>query len=420
MVVKVSIIIPVYNMENYIEASIESIRRQTLKELEIICIDDGSTDDSVSLLHKFVEQDKRIRLLFQKHQGAGSARNVGIQEAKGEYVAFLDADDYYLDEDALQSMYDACINSGTSVCGSRRKNLQNGQLKESSHRAFLQDNVLPGQIWSYQDYQMDYDYQSYLFSRKLLVDGGIFFPDYLRYQDPPFMVRAMYAAMQFTYVDKYLYCYRISNSVKKFNAVKTVDLLRALLDNIQFAEEHHLDILWEKTVERLEYEYASLIVHSMKKDNPTILQLLIRANEMVSHFRQDETYMIRPLRLMMEAASEWDYRKHLEKLLDKTDSLVIYGAGMMGQAFLKYLLENHRREQVRCFLVTSLYGNPKTIQDISVVSLEQYIEMGLLRNELIVVAVDGCYQKEVERILLENSLENVELLDTVFLSELNS
>lgn len=419
MALKVSIIIPIYNMENYIEVSIESIQRQTLKELEIICIDDGSTDDSVSLLQKLIEQDKRIRLFFQKHQGAGSARNMGIQEAKGEYVIFLDADDFYLDESALQSMYDACINSGTAVCGSRRKNLQDGELKESSYRAFLQDNVLSGQVFSYQDYQMDYDYQSYLFSRKMLVDGDIFFPNYLRYQDPPFMVRAMYTAMQFTYVDKYLYCYRISNSVKKFNAVKTADLVRALLDNMQFAEKHNLDILWEKTVERLEYEYASLIVHSMGKENATILQLLIRANEMVSHVRQDETYMIRPLRLMMEAASEWNYRKYLEKLLDKADSLVIYGTGMMGQAFLKYLLKNLRREQIRCFLVTSLSDNLKTIQGIPVVSLEQFVETGLLGNELIVVAVDGCNQKEVERILLKNSLGNVELLDTVFLSELN-
>ena len=418
--IKISIIIPVYNCEEYIEGCLESVIRQSCKEIEILCIDDGSTDLSVEKIEDMIKKDSRIKLFRQSNQGAGKARNMGIRQAEGEYLAFLDADDYYLDRSALQSMYDACINSGTVVCGSRRKNMQEGELKEGSHKVFLQENVLSGQILSYQDYQMDYDYQSYLFSRKLLVDGEIFFPDYLRYQDPPFMVRAMYAAVQFTYVDKYLYCYRISNSVKKFNAVRTADLVGALLDNMQFAEEHHLDNLWEKTVERLEYEYASLIVHSMDKDNPTILQLLIRANEMISHIRQGETYMIRPLRLMMEAASEWNYRKQLEKLLNKTDSLVIYGAGMMGQAFLKYLLENHRREQVQCFLVTSLSGNLKTIQDIPVVSLDKYIETGLSGNELIVVAVDGCYQKEVEQILLENGIENVELLDTVFLAELNS
>lgn len=297
--------------------------------------------------------------------------------------------------------------------------MQNGELRENSYSVFLQEDISPRQTLDYRDYQMDYDYQSYLFSRKLLMDNQILFPNYQRYQDPPFMVRAMYFSGQFTYVDKYLYCYRISNSVKKFSPAKTADLLRALMDNIQFAEEHHLDILLEKTIERLEYEYASLIVHSMGKDNSEILRLLLRANEMVSHSRQDETYLIRPLRLLMEAASEWNYQTHLEKILNRTDCLAIYGAGMKGKAFLKYLFESNRQNHVKCFLVTSISGNSETIQGIPVIPLKQYLEIGIRDNELIVVAVDGFHQKEIESILLENGIEKMELLDTVFLAGLS-
>ena len=298
--------------------------------------------------------------------------------------------------------------------------MQNGELKESSHRAFLQkDTSSGGRTLIYWDYQMDYDYQSYLFSKKLLLDNQIFFPNYLRYQDPPFMVRAMYAAGQFTYVDSYLYCYRISNSVKKFTPSKTADLLRALMDNMQFAEEHHLDILWEKTVARLEYEYGDLIVHSIEKNDATILQLLMRTNEMVSRVWRDDSYVIRPLRLMARAVSEWNYRAYLEQLLEKTEYLVIYGAGMMGQAFLKYLRENHFQEKVRCFLVTSQDGKAETIQGVSVISLDQYMENEAKNTDLVVVAVDGGHQREIEAILKEKGIEDAELLDTVFLSELS-
>ncbi|MCM1235830.1 MAG: glycosyltransferase family 2 protein [Ruminococcus flavefaciens] len=416
--IKISIIIPIYNCEAYIEECLESVIKQSCKELEILCIDDGSTDSSADIIEELVKKDSRIMLLRQENQGAGKARNMGMKHARGKYLAFLDADDYYSDNEALQSMYDLCEEKEVDICGSYSIKMQ---PDGSTKNVCLYGTELPANnIYNYSDYQFDYGYVLFIYRKKLLEEHNIVFPSYRRFQDPPFMVKAMFAAGQFTCVDRYLYCCRVSNSIKKFNAAKTVDLLNALMDNMQFAKEHHLDILWEKTLERLEYEYASLIVHSMDKDNSTILQLLIRANEMVSRAIQDETYTIRPLRLMIEAASEWNYREYLEKLLDKTDKLVIYGAGMMGQAFLKYLLENHRWEQVQCFLVTSLSGNLNKIQDIPVFSLDQYIKMGLGGNELIVAAVDGCNQKEVERTLLDNGFENVELLDTVFLSELNS
>lgn len=93
--VKVSVILPIYNEEKYLAQCLDSICGQTLKEIEIICVDDGSTDSSPRILEGYAQKDSRIKLIRQENQFAGAARNKGMAYAAGEYLSFLDADDYY-------------------------------------------------------------------------------------------------------------------------------------------------------------------------------------------------------------------------------------------------------------------------------------------------------------------------------------
>lgn len=92
---KVSVILPVYNVKQYLRQCMDSICGQTLKEIEILCVDDGSTDGSSEILHEYAAKDSRVRILTQKNQGAGAARNYGLREARGEYLSFLDSDDFF-------------------------------------------------------------------------------------------------------------------------------------------------------------------------------------------------------------------------------------------------------------------------------------------------------------------------------------
>lgn len=92
--VKVSIIIPVYNVEKYLKKCLDSVLNQTLKEIEIICINDGSTDNSQLILEEYAKKDPRIRVVAQKNMGSGAARNRAIEHAKGEYIGFMDSDDW--------------------------------------------------------------------------------------------------------------------------------------------------------------------------------------------------------------------------------------------------------------------------------------------------------------------------------------
>ena len=89
-----SVIIPVYNVEPYLEQCLDSVINQTYKNLEIICINDGSTDNSLKILEKYQKKDNRIKLINQKNKGLSEARNAGLDVAKGEYIAFVDSDDY--------------------------------------------------------------------------------------------------------------------------------------------------------------------------------------------------------------------------------------------------------------------------------------------------------------------------------------
>lgn len=102
---KVSVIVPIFNCEEYLSDCLDSLIHQTLKEIEIICVNDGSTDDSLKILESFASRDRRITYFSQSNQGLSAARNAGVRLAKGEYLYFIDADDY-IDCDAFEYLYD--------------------------------------------------------------------------------------------------------------------------------------------------------------------------------------------------------------------------------------------------------------------------------------------------------------------------
>ena len=93
--IKISVIIPVYNVEQYLPKCLDSVLNQTLKDIEIICINDESPDNCAQILEEYQKRDSRIIILNQKNSGQGSARNRGLEIAKGKYIQFLDSDDFY-------------------------------------------------------------------------------------------------------------------------------------------------------------------------------------------------------------------------------------------------------------------------------------------------------------------------------------
>lgn len=113
--IKVSVIVPVYNVERYLERCVKSLINQTLREIEIILIDDGSTDSSGNMCDQYAGEDVRIRVFHQENQGQGIARNLGIRKAQGKYVCFLDSDDY-LENNACQELFVLMEQNDADIC----------------------------------------------------------------------------------------------------------------------------------------------------------------------------------------------------------------------------------------------------------------------------------------------------------------
>lgn len=128
MKTKVSIIVPIYNAESYIDKCIQSMINQTLKDIEIILVDDGSTDRSVEISNKYAEKDERIKIIKQKNKGVSSARNYGISIAKGDFITFVDSDDF-IEIDMLEILYNAAIDNNCDVVLSGIKIVKDNNIK---------------------------------------------------------------------------------------------------------------------------------------------------------------------------------------------------------------------------------------------------------------------------------------------------
>jgi len=112
--IKVSVVIPVYNAEDYIGECLDSLIAQTLKEIEIICVNDGSIDDTAVILEEYKMMDNRIKVIHQLNQGAAIARNIGLNIAKGKYLSILDSDDFFAPT-MLETMYERCISKDLDI-----------------------------------------------------------------------------------------------------------------------------------------------------------------------------------------------------------------------------------------------------------------------------------------------------------------
>lgn len=163
---KVSVIVPVYNTAPFVEESILSVQRQTLQDLEMILVDDGSTDNSKQIILRCMQNDNRIQYHYQDNSGAGTARNLGIEKARGEFIAFLDSDDLLYDADALERMVAACENNRAAVCASYRNEFKKGQILPADLFKYLGEIPPEGRRVSFLEHQDDFFF-------KVICIGGI-------------------------------------------------------------------------------------------------------------------------------------------------------------------------------------------------------------------------------------------------------
>lgn len=327
---KVSVIMPVYNAEEYLETSIGSWLNQSLKEKELICIDDGSTDNSLKIISKYCDQYENIKLLRQNNLGAGVARNNGMNQMQGEFVAFLDADDFYIDPMALEVLYNTAIEDNLNVCAGLLQIYENGKLRKHEN---LRDNEGRKKRILYSEYQYDYYYTCYIFNSKFLMEKEITFPPFRRFQDPPFLVQALYYAKEFEVVPIEFYGYRCRHKTVNYNKEVVNDLFKGLLFNIVFAKTHGLEKLLELTIKRINEDVFNVLYNGLVSDNKQLLKLMLEADEIIAQasFRIEPLECLLTCRRSVQSVEDYKTIKILKKIIPADSKIVLYGAGDIGQ-----------------------------------------------------------------------------------------
>lgn len=232
----ISLIVPVYNVEKYLNDCLQSVFLQTFSEWECICVNDGSTDRSLTILENWCNKDARFRIVDKKNGGLSSARNKGIESAKSEFIVFLDADDM-LFPSFLFKMLDELMSAKLDIVGCSYKTFPNGS---DAHYTFVTDKVvsLNELLGSSQTIQSSNDLcfvWRYGFRKSFLDKYALKFDERVRIgEDMIFMMKAVSLSKRIKFVDIPLYSYRTDNSSSLMRERTFRDFL-----------EHDLNYIWK-------------------------------------------------------------------------------------------------------------------------------------------------------------------------------
>ncbi len=266
---KFSVVIPIYNVEKYLRKCLDSIINQTLKDIEIICINDGSTDNSLSILTEYAQKDTRIKILNQENQGQGVARNNGIDIANGEYLAFVDPDDW-IELNTLEILYKKFKETAVDIINFNHSYWnENGKLKyrfkfSKFARKYLKIKLKDNSIFSCNSFKLNNLGDLYLsawnkvYNTFFIKNNNIKFAHTRQAEDNLFAIKSILLAKNILYLDKYFYNYlKRSSSTVNSCSVINFDILKNIKIIKSFLEKYNLFEKYNKSFD--EYKLSALI-----------------------------------------------------------------------------------------------------------------------------------------------------------------
>lgn len=253
--VKISVIIPVYNAEKYISKCLDSIINQPLKDIEVICVNDGSTDNSKNILKEYQNKDKRIKVIDKEHGGAGSARNVGLTYATGEYINFVDADDW-ISEDAYSVLYEKIVSEDLDLLLFQLINFDDvtKEYYETDYYNLIHiPSNLDNKVFNHLNikdvlFLIPVSPCNKLFKKDIITN--ISFPEGLMFEDNPFFFEVLLKAKRMSILRKQFYHRRrhpnstMSNNGKKFvDAIPISNLVFNIFKNSDFYDIYKNEVI---------------------------------------------------------------------------------------------------------------------------------------------------------------------------------
>lgn len=338
---KISVIIPVYNTEKYLDKCLSSVVNQTFKNLEIIIVDDGSIDSSYEICQKFANQDKRIVLLQQSNQGQGFARNKALLKANGEYIFFLDSDDY-LELDAFELLYNEAINKNSDLVM-----LGWEKIDEQTNTTLFSSKNIDTSTINNKNEKIPYIFSEIgfapwtaLIKRDLIIDNYLFFPNVF-HEDMYIMPKIYYYAKNISYINKKLYFWleRKDSTTTSFTMKHAIGIGGLLIDWTNFLikekiyEQFYMDIV-KKFILCLNYIKIQTNMFSEKNEKIKILKYFTYIENNIDT-NSIESISLNPNFIFSKNINSL-YR-HIQYLKKYKYKIAIYGNGLIGNLIAKEL-----------------------------------------------------------------------------------
>lgn len=405
---KVSIVVPVYNVEQYLQECLDSIIKQSLQDIEIICVDDGSTDHSSLILDEYAKKDQRVKVLHKKNSGYGHSINVGMDMARGEYIAIVESDDW-IRPDMYKDLYKVA------------KDNQLDFVKADHYQFFVMKN---GELslkymklsWQSDDYNRiidtSDDVRTFLFPK--YTWSGIYKTDFLRkhdirhnetpgasYQDNGFWFQTFMWGKRVMFVSKAYYMYKQDNPTSSIHSRGKIE-----------AVPNEFDFIRNKLDQLDDSKYKMLYLASFCRINDMIGNLSRIGDDLqytaLKQIEKDYFFLLKNREwdeLLMSLLSFSNF-KILKKIINNIDAyydeycqrkqgkisllntckeIVIYGAGAFCERAIEDIENLCYKDKIRCVAVTNIEGNPISVRGLEVSAINEL--QNIASDILVIMAV---------------------------------
>lgn len=410
--IKISVIIPIYNDEEFLRKCLDSVLHQSLKEIEIICINDGSTDSTSDILEEYQNLWNNLKIYTQDNKGVSSARNRGISLSRGEYIAFMDGDDYYPSDDVLEALYEAAKRAQVKICGGSCIEDTKGQINRciSGIRApmyFAEEKTM-----SFNEYAFPNGFTRFIYSRKMLMEGNIKFPNVRVYEDPPFLAMAMIKGNVFHAINKEVYCYRVGIHKRIYSYQDSIDVLRMLKKMFRLAQKHKIVQLQYNCALLIQKKFEQQILPYYESKDKVFMNLIKDINDSIlPELKNDKESLCKYLSMeeiehtICEAEEEYS---SFAEYIESSKYIIVFGAGTVG----KYIIEIIRTDFKKDILgvaVTKLNSENEYVEGIKMTCIQEWAKH---RDKAsFIVAATGEKQIEMYNTLKKMDVKNIFLMN---------
>ena len=402
--IKVSIIIATYNTADYIEECLESIIKQSLKPIEVIIVDDGSTDNTDEILKKYEKNYDYIRVFRQANAGQGVSINRALEYVNGEYIAFMDPDDKYPYEDSLEKLYNAAQVNNVLMCGGNILLNDNGIILSGYTAGDGDIKKTKNSIIPFNNYHFVYGHTRYLYDSRMMRKYNIKHGEYKRYGDQILTLSALYYAGYIYELDYPVYEYRINYKHNTYTEDVWLDVLKAYRDTIQLMISKEMRIMYKYNAFE---EYKKICMWSYK---------WVDYSDEWNNVVDDIDSLLKGCDWeIINGETQKDIRaikRETRKLIDiiTKEAVIIYGAGENTKRFLKSY-------KTMCINIKGIAVTKEDhITELDSIQVRNLSFYKNINNVIVLITAGKRYWKEMEEYAYNLGFKKVEHIDMEYVS----